>query len=547
MMENKDYEPPEGLARTREEFFEELRTVHRVVAQDGMWTSFESWCDSDGAFNPALLAKDIVENNHVKTDNVSDTLYFYDEELGFYDRNGDAKVRALIDACLQLENRQHRTTEVTYLVHSKTLTTCEQSHKIAVINGLLDPKTQTLEPFSPEEFITLKIPIRYDQKADCPAIKKFLSEILEPDQIPIAQEMIGYCLLKELPLHTSFVLLGDGWNGKTTLLELLCKFLGEENSSHVTLQQLCEGKFELAQLHGKLANICDDLPSAALKVVSNYKTLTGNAIIEAQHKHKDPFSFRNTAKMFWSCNLLPAASEDTIAYYRRFIILNFNNYFIVGKNADIQLGKKLATPEELSGLLNFALEGLKRLLQNGKFTNSQSVEETRRQYIRTADSCLAFIEEATEIDNEPDAFTTDEALYSYYVTYCRSNKLQVRKKAKLTIAMQTHRPEARHTSGRVHGKVTWIWKHLKSVTPVTLVTPSDMNIESESSLLKKIDSVTPVTPVTKEAQIAEIERVCGHCQKWHTGCCSVPGDPNCVTPLNTFAKICPDYEEQEAT
>jgi len=509
-METKPYEPPEGLPKTRDEFFEKLRiynteSVQKVhTLRDGMFSSFDSWCDDDGAFNPALLAKDIVDNNSVKTDSISDTLYFYDEEHGFYDRNGDAKVRALIEACLQQENRQHRTTEVTYLVHSKTLTTTTPSHKIALINGLLDPKTQTLEDHTSNTFVTVKMTVRHDPKADCPNIKKFLGEILEPDQIPIAQEMFGYCLLREYPIHKSMVLLGEGANGKSTFLNLLSTFLGSENCSHATLQQLCEGKFELAQLYGKLANICDDLPSEGLKSVGNFKNLTGNAPIMAQYKHKTPFDFLNTAKMLWACNKLPQASEDTIAYYRRFVILLMNKYFLDEK-ADIRLLDKLTTPSELSGLLNYALEGLKRLLAQGRFSSSTTIEQTRQQYIRTADSCLAFIEETTIIDTDPDVALSDEIIYSNYVNFCRNNKLPIQKKAQLTITMQKTRPEAKHTVVRLDGKLTHAWKFLKLVTTVTTVTTTSPILNFNYQIHKEIETlVTAVTPVTNSSQEASV-------------------------------------------
>jgi putative DNA primase/helicase len=540
-----------------------------------MFSSFSSWCDEDGNFNPALLAKDIVENYEIKTDPASDLLFFYDYDIGIYDRNGDAKLRTVIDSCLGSENRQHRTTETIYLVHSKTQTKIEFSPKIACLNGLLNVKTQTLEAFTPSEFVTVKIPVRYDKNIDCPIANTFLSEILEADQIPIAQEMIGYCLLREYPIHTSFVLLGPGANGKSTFLNLLNAFLGPENCSHATLQQLCEGKFELAQLYGKLANICDDLPGDALKSVGNFKNLTGNAPIMAQFKHKTPFDFLNIAKLFWACNKLPAASEDTIAYYRRFDILQFNKYFL-GSKADIKLLEKLITPTELSGLLNYALEGLERLLKQSQFSNSESVEQTRQQYIRTADSCQSFIEETTEIDTSPKAIIPDDVFYEAYVSYCNSHKLPIQKKAQLTISMQRNRPEAKHTVQRIQGKLTHVWQFIKFVTTVTTVTGLPVFSElSNIQIYKKRESlVTPITVVTPdpipvttgensppeptvsgigfptpEPTVKELtvdERTCGKCVLWHKPGCTFPGSEyTCVALTNMYAVDCRDFMEKE--
>ena len=542
---------PEGLAKNKTELIDRLRKPMELEDyQPNMFSSFQSWCDDDGQWNPALLAKDIVDNCFIKTDCTTDLLYFYDYDIGIYDWNGDAKLRTVIENSLHNENREHRTNETIYLVHSKTLTTLQFSPKIAVENGLLDPKTHTLESFTPTEFVTAKLPVRYDKTADCPEIKKFLSEVLEPDQIPIAQEALGYCLLKELPLHTSFVLLGPGANGKSTFMNMLNTFLGSANCSHTTLQQLCEGKFELAELYGKLANICDDLPSEGLKSVGNFKNLTGNAPILAQYKHKNPFSFLNVAKLFWACNKLPPASEDTIAYYRRFTILMFNRYFM-GDKADIRKLEKLTTSTELSGLLNYALEGLDRLLKQGQFSTSKTWEETRLQYIRTADSCQSFIEEETEIDNDPNAVIPDDTFYTTYINFCNANKLPRQKKAQLTQAMQSARPEAEHINQRVLGKVTRVWRYVKFVANVadvaTLSHIPEISNQNSIYMSKAATVATFATNPEVQGAIAVINgpqetKICGQCALWHKPGCNFPeAEYTCVASTNRHATDCPNF------
>lgn len=426
---------------------------------------------------------------------------------------------------------------------------------IAVTNGLLNPEKGTLTPYTPNEFVVQQIPVEFKPEAECPVNLKFLAEVLEPDQIPIIQEALGYCLLQAMPIHTSIVLLGEGANGKSTLLNVINAFLGAENVSHVTLQQLCEGRFELAQLHNKLANICDDLPSNSLKSVGNYKNLTGNAPIQGQHKFKDPFNFLSHAKLFFACNKLPPAPEDTVAYYRRFIILNFSRMF-TGKNADNKLLEKLTTPNELSGLLNWALEGLKRLLKNGQFTSAKSIEETRSQYIRTADSCLAFIEEQTEISLDLKDYVTDDTLNQQYIAYCILYKLPKKRKADLTIAMQQNRPEAQRTQKRILKTRIRVWQYLK----LKLLSKEGAKPEGNGEGLKGVTGVTPVTGFSKLRENTELpnienreeavtpvtavtaEKTCGQCGLWHTGACFISGDPSCVTPNATYALSCRGFK-----
>jgi len=72
------------------------------------------------------------------------------------------------------------------------------------------------------------------------------------------------------------------------------------------------------------------------------------------------FPFVNRAKLTFSCNVVPEVYEDTTAFFRRWIIIQFPHTFDSAK-ADKDLPKKLTTAEEFSGILNFALEGLNRL------------------------------------------------------------------------------------------------------------------------------------------------------------------------------------------
>ena len=83
--------------------------------------------------------------------------------------------------------------------------------------------------------------------------------------------------------------------------------------------------------------------------------------------------------MIFSANLIPKTKDDTTAFFRRWIIINFPNQFLPDNpKTDKDLTKKLTTQEELSGFFNWTLKGLKRLLKNGKFSSGKSVEETRQ-------------------------------------------------------------------------------------------------------------------------------------------------------------------------
>ena len=148
--------------------------------------------------------------------------------------------------------------------------------------------------------------------------------------------------------------------------------------------------------------------------------LTGGAPIEAEKKFRNSFTFINYAKLIFSANKVPEAADDTDAFFRRWIIITFPNKF-EGENCDPHLIEKLTKPEELSGLLNLALQGLRRLLEQGRFSHSKTTDEIREDYIRKSDPLAAFVMDCLEVD--PEAWVEKQTLYNAFTAYCRKQKL----------------------------------------------------------------------------------------------------------------------------
>jgi putative DNA primase/helicase len=144
----------------------------------------------------------------------------------------------------------------------------------------------------------------------------------------------------------------------------------------------------------------------------------------AEEKFKNIFSFKNHAKLIFSCNTVPESADHTNAFFRRWIIITCPNTF-TGDKCDPVILDKVATPAELSGLLNWALKGLAMLLERGDFSNSATFEELREQYVKASNPAQAFIETCLEPDENAEAIILKDDLYNAYVDYCTANKLEV--------------------------------------------------------------------------------------------------------------------------
>ena len=166
--------------------------------------------------------------------------------------------------------------------------------------------------------------------------------------------MLGYCLIPNTSAQKCFILTGEARSGKSTLINVIGEILlGQDNVSNISWQALNE-KFKPAELFGKLANTFADLPTKNIYDNGIFKALVGEDAITVEKKHRDPFSFRSTARLIFSCNTIPQNYGDkSEGFYRRLIIIKFN-HSVPEENCDPNLLNNLRG--EADGIFVFALE-----------------------------------------------------------------------------------------------------------------------------------------------------------------------------------------------
>jgi putative DNA primase/helicase len=386
-----------------------------------------------------LFVRWILSSHNFHFLTMMDTEEIYIYEGGIYVPRGEQKVKEFIQRKMnETANGEWAKTNLVYeVVNSiKRSTYIERSelgnnlNLICVQNGVLNIDTLEFSEHSPEYKFVAKIPVDYDYKADCPAFKKFLANVLPEKDGQIIQELFGYCLYRRYPVQKAFMFTGSGQNGKSVLLSALKRFLGPANTVSISIQDLEANQFSKSRLYGKMANIYPDLSDKALDHTGIFKALTGGDSLTADKKFKDAIEFENYAKLIFSANKLPEANDDTDAFHRRWIILIFSQTFSKEKgNLDTTILDKITTKEELSGILNWSLEGLKRLLAEQSFSFNASIDDMRSLYTQLSDSLAAFID--AHIDTGYDGEIEKEQFYSDYAAYCRTNKLFLKTKPKV--------------------------------------------------------------------------------------------------------------------
>ena len=303
------------------------------------------------------------------------------------------------------------------------------THLIPVENGILHVTSLsgelavTLEPHTPSFFATYVLPYRYDVDAKCETVQKFLIETLPPDEIVLMQEWFGYQLAFVTLAQKFMVFYGSGANGKSVVCLLLRLMLGEENVSSVPLQGFHSSqRFALAATEGKLANIIEEIDELKTFPTARLKSFVVGEPLSIEKKFKDDYLMTPTARLTFATNTLPRFRDKSDGLKRRMIIIAFLRQILDESKQDKRLVDKNFWIEsgELSGLLNWALIGLKRLMANNwLFTIPESVNTVIENYNRELNPTLHFLEDYVELNPHGKIFGPE--LYSRYDTFCRDS------------------------------------------------------------------------------------------------------------------------------
>ena len=291
---------------------------------------------------------------------------------------------------------------------------------INLANGTLEVSKDgpQLRDQRPGDFLKYRLPFEYNEKARCPQFDAYLSRVL-PDEACRAAlaEYVGYVFTTELRLQKVAVLYGSGANGKSVFFDVVTALLGRENTSSFSLQNLTSPQgYQRAELSNKLLNYASEINGHLETDV--FKQLASGEPVEARKIYGNPFTMYEYAKLMFNCNTLPTDVEHTHAFFRRFLIFPFTET-IPEAEQDPNLSKKIIEGE-LSGVLNWALAGLERLLREKRFTESAAMREQAEAYRKNADSVALFIEEES-YEKATDDHVSLKGMYFEYTLFCQDN------------------------------------------------------------------------------------------------------------------------------
>ena len=195
-----------------------------------------------------IIADELTSEFHFKVMRDSKEVYYFDKKIGVYRPHGESIIREQLELLYPDITTRHVNEIVEKIRRRNTVDRSDfdsKPHIRNVKNGILDVLSGQLVPHTPDFLSTVQIPVIYNPAAKCPAIMRFLSQVSRPRAIFTTIQFCGYCLLASAKYEKSLFLIGDGDNGKGTLLRVLEAFLGIVNISHASLEEVTDDKFVL--------------------------------------------------------------------------------------------------------------------------------------------------------------------------------------------------------------------------------------------------------------------------------------------------------------
>ena len=348
-------------------------------------------------------------------------------------------------------------------------------------NGVLDLDTGELREAKPEDYLTWQVSYRYDSTAKCPKFDKFLEEITcgNTSRLELIDDMLGYLLYEDNRLEKMFVLIGEGQNGKGTLLATIDALTHSVNAledlqsvSNIPLKDF-NNPVQLYQLRGSKVNFSYELNQNLKEdCVSALKSVISGEPVNGNEKFHDSVSIIPRCKLINATNHMPKVYDDTFGMKRRLAFMKFEACF--ANNPNTHLKEELQ--EELSGIFNRMYKAYKALLEREKMYGTNAIRlcsdqhDFMTEFSQTANPVAAFWNEYGDELVERKEVPTKE-VFDMYRNFCERNSRFAGTENNfgkaLTRAVKNADIELKKTRHVIDGKQTYCYAFIGSSTEPT--------------------------------------------------------------------------------
>lgn len=314
-------------------------------------------------FNPDKAADAIINSCDIVS-TPDEKIWIYKD--GFYKNDGKFYVDSVLDrvaGSLYTINASRETIKKILLRTTEDFTIFDSNpYLLCVRNGTIDLLTGTRLDHSPKYYLTSACPVNYDPAAMATEFIKFLENSCQndSDRLTLIDWMVACAVHAEF--EYILFLTGHGSNGKRIYEELLQAFFGSDTTEAIALEELMNSKFAMGYL--QRARICISSETNPDKTKTELiKKISGNDWLSCDVKNKDRIRFKAYTQLIFDSNSMPVFEDTSYGFTRRFTSVTMPFTFCdlpdekdpLQKKADRHLAAKLATDQELSGILNLMI------------------------------------------------------------------------------------------------------------------------------------------------------------------------------------------------
>lgn len=269
------------------------------------------------------------------------------------------------------------------------------------LREVMQGKPARIQPHTPDLFSLAPMPFAHDADAAAPRWMDFLGQVMpDADMQAVLQEWFGYCLVPTQKYQKIMLMTGEGANGKSVVTDMLKRLVGVRNCSAIGLGVI-HMPHQTHAMVGKLVNLAPEFGFIAGEGEEIIKAISGGDLVNVNPKGRPNYDTVIHARFTVTTNHRPRVGDRSEGLWRRLIVLPYEVAIPeVRQKAFQPFCDELA--QELPGILNWAIDGLRRLEARGRFLETEASREIKEQFKVASNPVREFLEEHIVVSDADD-------------------------------------------------------------------------------------------------------------------------------------------------
>lgn len=401
-------------------------TESKKIKKGSWWIYPDNDRNRKPAFAHTIMAAYVMQEHHiVRYPDADGEIYIYNPKNGIYemDKTG-RRLRHIIRGLEFLKDNSVKEVR-NYIIDVCNVKTEINNDYVATKNGLVHYKTKVFKEFTPDIFLTSKIPTSYNPNAYNEFVDDTLRKVSCEHESTLVNiyEMFAQVLYPEILIDQIIYLLGTvADNGKSTILHMIkATFDSGGQISSVSPQRLANNNFAGSSMYGKMANIVDDLPNIKIVDTGNIKSTITGGYLEIEEKGKGSHSVRMQTPFIIASNHYPKFKESGKQINKRLHIIPFEYSFKDDERLTVSESTEIIYSESAKEyILKLAIDTLSDMLnRNGAYITPNDRSDRSNEMFTENNNPLSEYLEYRDIDyflNTPGTI-----VYKDYKIWCSNN------------------------------------------------------------------------------------------------------------------------------